>query len=85
MFLDDGQELSQRGAGPLGARFPLLDRAFARVEVSGEHALADIVGFAKLLNFGGRYFARDQMPGVEVQPWSFCRSPLPCKALAADE
>jgi hypothetical protein len=55
VFLDDRQELSQWGAGPLGARFPLVDRAFARVEVAGEHALADIVGFAELLNFGGRY------------------------------
>ena len=58
MFLDDRQELSQWGAGPLGARFPLLDRAFARVEVAGEHALADIVGFAELLDFRRRYFAR---------------------------
>jgi len=50
VFLDESQQLESHAAWPLGSGFPFLNRALARVEIAGEHRLADIIGFAKLLD-----------------------------------
>jgi hypothetical protein len=50
MLLHDGEQLQSHPARPLGPSFPLLHRRLARVEIAGEHKLADIVGFAEALD-----------------------------------
>ena len=50
----------------LSAGLPLLDGAFARVEVTGEHGLADVVRLAEQLDLSRLERRRDRQAGFEV-------------------
>lgn len=54
MLLDDGEKFKGQTARLLRALFPLFHRAFAGVEVAGEHRLTDVVALAQLLDLSRR-------------------------------
>lgn len=50
MLLKHSEKLDRHSTRPFGAGFPLFNRTFAGVEITGEHRLTEIVGLARPLD-----------------------------------
>lgn len=67
MLLHHREKLEGHAAWPLGAGLPLLDRAFAGVEVARKNRLTHIVGLTELLYLGRPDLTRhNQMTRVKI-------------------